>query len=440
MFGIVRPCQHVLCKGLYADWMGHLCGLCLALRDEHGHLSRLVTNYDGLLVSVLTEAQTTARTSRRRAGPCALRGFKGADVVESEGVRLAASVSLLLAAGKINDHVADGDGVYARRPVAAGATRLAGRWSSAGTAMAGTLAFDPAPLTAAAGRQAVLERASRQAGLERGGGQATPERVGQALLERDPAPLMSGPTLRELTGPAEDAVAAAFGHTAVLAGRPHNREALEVAGRGFGRLAHLIDAVEDLADDRASGAYNPLAATGTGLEEARRHCDAAHADLRAAVGELDLARPALTRALLVRETGNAISRAFATASLSTASRASAGTHHDTGHSPGYPPGHPPGHAPGHPPGGPSAPPPPGQRPPKRDPGGLLSMACAALSCCTCGLYRPAWDEDHESSCCQRFDCSGYEGCGNCGNCGNCCNCCSCEDGCCCEGCDCGCNC
>jgi hypothetical protein len=404
MFGIVRPCQHVLCKGLYADWMGHLCGLCLALRDEHGHLSRLVTNYDGLLVSVLAEAQAPASASRRRAGPCALRGFKGADVVESEGILLAASVSLLLAAGKINDHVADGDGAYARRPVAAGVTRLAGRWSSAGTAMAGTLEFDPAPLTAAAGRQAVLERASRQ-----------------ALLERAPAPSGSGagPGLRELTGPAEDAVAAAFGHTAVLAGKPHNRQALEVAGRGFGRLAHLIDAVEDLADDRASGAYNPLVATGTGLEAARRHCDAAHAELRAAVDELDLPRPALTRALLVRETGTAISRAFPTAT---------GTHG---------PGHPPGYLPGQPPGDPGAPPPPGQRPPKRDPGGLLSMVCAALTCCTCGLYRPAWDEDHEGSCCQRFDCSGYEGCGNCCSC--CSNCCS-GEGCGCDGCDCGCNC
>ncbi|GAA2207596.1 hypothetical protein GCM10009850_030540 [Nonomuraea monospora] len=383
MFGIVRPCQHVLCKGLYADWMGHLCGLCLALRDEHGHLSRLVTNYDGLLVSVLTDAQSPTPVSRRRAGPCALRGFKSADVVQSEGVRLAASVSLLLAAGKVKDHVSDGDGAYARRPVAAGATRLAGRWSSAGTAMAGTLGFDPTPLTAAAGRQALLERAA--------------------------------PTgLRELTGPTEDAVAAAFAHTGVLAGKPHNREPLEAAGRSFGRLAHLIDAVEDLADDRASGAYNPLAATGTGLDEARRHCDAAHAGLRAAVDELDLPRAALTRALLVRETGNAISRAFAT-----------GTH-GPGHAPG----------PGHPPGDPGAP--PGRKPPKRDPGGLLSLACGLMSCCTCGLYRPPWDEEREGSCCERFDCSGYDGCGNCTNC---CNCCSGDDGGCgCDGCGCDCSC
>lgn len=433
MFGIVRPCRHVLCKGLYADWMGHLCGLCLALRDEHGHLSRLVTNYDGLLVSVLTEAQSPASTSRRKVGPCALRGFKGADVAESEGVRLAASVSLLLAAGKMSDHVADGDGVYARRPVAAGATRLAGRWSSAGTAMAGTLGFDPAPLTAAAGRQAVLERASVQA----------PAQGGRA------------PGLPELTGPAEDAVAAAFAHTAVLAGRPHNREALEAAGRGFGRLAHLIDAVEDLADDRASGAYNPLLATGTSLGEARRRCDAAHAELRAAVDALDLARPALTRALLVRETGNAVSRAFAAAGAPGEGRPSAAGAHPAGHphaAGALADGHP--HArgaladgrmivagmygDGRPAGDPDAP--PEQRPPgKRDPGGLLSLACTTLSCCTCGLYRPAWDEEHESSCCGRLDCSGCDACSNCCDCCSCCG----EDGCCgggcgCDGCSCDC--
>ncbi|MEV4837369.1 DUF5685 family protein [Nonomuraea sp. NPDC049486] len=404
MFGIVRPCRHVMCEGLFADWMGHLCGLCLALRDEHGHLSRLVTNYDGLLVSVLTEAQSPASAPRRRAGACALRGFKGADVVEAEGVRLAASVSLLLAAGKVRDHVADGDGVYARRPVAAGATRLASRWSSAGTAMAGTLGFDPAPLTAAASRQALLERAPARA-------------------------------LRELTGPTEDAVAAAFGHTAVLTGKPHNRAALEAAGRGFGRLAHLIDAVEDLADDKASGAYNPLAATGTGLREARRHCDAARADVRAAVTELDLPHPSLARALLVRETGRAVSRAFAIAEGSEAqphhaADDRAGSHHAGNHLAGdHRAGRLSGRAPETPPGDPGAP--PGKRPPKRDPGGLLSSLCAALTCCTCGLYRPAWDEDHESSCCQRFDCSGWDACGNCGECCNCCNCCG-GDGCSCD--------
>ena len=57
MFGIVRPCRHRLRCGLFGEWAAHLCGLCLTLRDLHGQSARLVTNYDGLLVSVLTEAQ-----------------------------------------------------------------------------------------------------------------------------------------------------------------------------------------------------------------------------------------------------------------------------------------------------------------------------------------------------------------------------------------------
>lgn len=54
---MVRPCRHGMCASLFKEWMAHLCGLCLTLRSEHGQSARLVTNYDGLLVSVLVEAQ-----------------------------------------------------------------------------------------------------------------------------------------------------------------------------------------------------------------------------------------------------------------------------------------------------------------------------------------------------------------------------------------------
>lgn len=369
MFGIVRPCRHGMCGGLFKEWMAHLCGLCLALRDEHGHASRLVTNYDGLLVSVLTEAQAPASSPHRRAAACALRGFKGADVVEAEGaegVRLAAAVSLILAAGKVRDHVEDGDGVYARRLVAAGAGRMAARWSAAGRGTAAALGFDPAPLVGAVEEQARLER-------------------------------LPNPGLLQLTAPTEAAVAAAFGHTAVLAGKPRNRETLEEAGRYFGRLAHLLDAVEDLDRDRARGAYNPLTASGTDLAVARRHCDDALHGLRLAVADLDLERRRLVGALLVAETGRAVDRVFG-----EAKRKGAGAPRD-----------------------------PRLKP---DPGGLVSLLCTAAACCTCGLYRPPWDEERHKSCCERCDAGGCDACGQCGDgCSGCCECCSCD------GCSCGCD-
>ncbi|WP_246060065.1 DUF5685 family protein [Herbidospora galbida] len=360
VFGIVRPCKHNLCGNLFAEWMAHLCGLCVALRDEHGHAARLVTNYDGLLVSVLTEAQSK-ETRHRRAAPCALRGFKGADISEAEGVRLAAAVSLILASGKLKDHIEDGDGPFARRFVAAGGGRLADRWERAGTTTAGALAFDPGPLLAAVREQARVER-------------------------------LPGMSLLQLTAPTEDAVAAAFAHTAVLAGKPGNRETLEEAGRYFGRLAHLLDAVEDLDRDRAQGAYNPLVASGTDLATARRHCDDAIGGLRLAMADLDLERRGLVKALLVRETGRAVERTFAEAEA-----------------------------------------PKKDRRVKPDPGGLISLVCSAAACCTCGLYRPPWDEERYKSCAERCDCSGCDACSNCcEGCSGCCNCCQC--------CDCSCNC
>jgi len=282
MFGVVRPCQHRLRGTLYGQWMSHLCGLCLTLRDLHGQNARFVTNYDGLLVSVLTQAQDPAVTPHRKAGPCPLRGFRRADVVDATaaGARLAASVSLVLAAGKIRDHMADGDGAYARRVVAAGAGAAARYWQAAGERTASGIGFDTSVLTDAIDRQTLLERTA-----------------GLALLD--------------VTEPTETAVSAAFAHTAELAGRPANAEPLAQAGRSFGRIAHLIDAVEDLGADEAAGSYNPLLATGTSPGVARQHCMAALGDLGRAIDSLELAAADLARSLLVREVGVAVDRIFA---------------------------------------------------------------------------------------------------------------------------------
>ena len=115
MFGMVRPCRHRLGEKLTGQWMAHLCGLCLALRSDHGQFARIVTNYDGLLISVLTEAQAGQDSGlRRTAGPCPLRGMRTASVAQGEGARLAAAVSLVLASASVRDHLPDGDGLLAR--------------------------------------------------------------------------------------------------------------------------------------------------------------------------------------------------------------------------------------------------------------------------------------------------------------------------------------
>jgi hypothetical protein len=113
-----------------------------------------------------------------------------------------------------------------------------------------------------------------------------------------------------VTEPTETATGEAVAQTAVLAGRPGNVAPLREVGRLFGRLAHLLDAVEDLEDDRASGAWNPLVATGTDLAEARRLCDDAALGIKLALREATFTDDRLVHALMVHELRQSILRTF----------------------------------------------------------------------------------------------------------------------------------
>ncbi|MFJ9835147.1 DUF5685 family protein [Streptomyces sp. NPDC101169] len=388
MFGIVRPCSHRLGEGLRAQWMAHLCGLCLALRRDHGQFARVVTNYDGLLISVLTEAQAgPVEGSRRTAGPCALRGMRTASVAQGEGARLAAAVSLVLASAKVRDHVADRDGLLARRPVALAARRVAAGWGRAGAHSGAAVGFDTGVL---------VDAVDRQTGIEALAGLGTP--------------------LLTVTEPTETATAAAFAHTAVLAGRPGNAEPLAEAGRLFGRLAHLLDAVEDQEADARSGAWNPLTATGTPLTEARRLADDALHGIRLALREAEFTDGKLVHLLLAHELGRSVDRAFGD--------------HACGHAPeasfGPPPGHQAPPAPGNPYGAPF-----GGEPPRPDKRGFWAGCAAALGvCCTCKVccadeYEGPWSRKKREGWCGNCDCdcSCCEAC----QCCECCECCSCCD-------------
>ncbi|MFE0731329.1 DUF5685 family protein [Streptomyces antibioticus] len=400
MFGIVRPCTHRLGEGLKAQWMAHLCGLCLALRGDHGHFARIVTNYDGLLISVLTEAQTERTTAgglRRTAGPCPLRGMRTASVAQGEGARLAAAVSLVLASAKVRDHVADGDGLLRRRPVAVAARRVAASWGRAGERGGAAVGFDTAIL---------VDAVDRQVGVESSAGPGT--------------------SLLTVTEPTETATAAAFAHTAVLAGRPGNAVPLAEAGRFFGRLAHLLDAVEDREADAAAGAWNPLTATGTPLTEARRLADDALHGIRLALKDVEFTDRRLAHLLLAHELERSVDRAFGTRSCGHA------------HGPDGAFGPPAGpYAPHDPqqPGGPGMPGNPfGGEPPHRDRRGLLAGCAVALGLfCTCQVccadqYEGPWSRRRREGWCG--DCCNCDG--NCCECGNCCDGCDCCDGCCCD--------
>ncbi|MEV7418629.1 DUF5685 family protein [Streptomyces sp. NPDC089919] len=405
MFGIVRPCTHRLGERYKGEWMAHLCGLCLALRGDHGQLARIVTNYDGLLASVLTEAQAgTGPADRRTAGPCPLRGMRTAPVARGEGARLAAAVSLVLASAKVRDHVADRDGLLARAPLALAARTVARGWDRAGARTGASVGFDTALLVDAVDRQGALEALAG---------------IGTPILT--------------VTEPTETATAAAFAHTAVLAGRPGNARPLAEAGALFGRLAHLLDAVEDRSADALAGAWNPLTATGTSLVEARRLCDDALHGIRLALREVEFADRGLAHLLLVHELRNSVDRAFGTSSCGHGAGAPAndGNPYKTPYENPYVPGSPllpppPGHPGG--PGGPFGPGGPGGPGRHKPPRGLIAGCAAFLGLfCTCQMCCTEHDGPWSR---KRRDpwCDGCDGCNGC-DCPSC-------DGCCCDGCDC----
>lgn len=377
MLGIVRPCRHHLSPALHRRWAAHLCGTCLALRDGHGQVARTATNVDALLVSVLTTAQAPdpVISADRRAGPCPARGLRTATVVSGDGARLAAHAALLLAAGHLADHADDRQGAFRHAPLAAAGRHVATRWSERARASA-PRGFDPSALLAVPERQRAVEG-------------------------------VRGATLEEVTAPTADAVAAAFAHTAVLAARPDNAPPLAAAGAAFGRLAHLLDALDDLADDRRHGRWNPVDATGAGVEATTALARHQVATLAATLPRVVLPDPAgldarLAHRLLVHETDRALAR----------------THARTEQPPT------------------AQPPQPGDPGRVRPPRGFFAgcaaaagLCCTGQLCCAEEITGPWSGRPRPNPCASCCDCSSC-------SC-DCCDCCSCEGGCC-DGCGCDC--
>ena len=271
----MRPCRHHLGPELHTRWQAHLCGLCLTLRDQVGQAERVLTGYDVLLLSVLVEAQagTVATTT---AAPCPLRGFTRATVVASasDAGRLAAAGALVTAAAGLADKVGDGDLPRAARLPS---QRVAARLDRAGTTLAALVGLDPSAVRAAPAASAAVE------GLHDVG-------------------------LRPLLAPAGEAVASLFAHTSVVAGQPGNGPALARAGRAFGALVHLLDAVEDHASDQAAGRFNPLSATQTPPDGARQLAEELVEEVRSALAGAEFADRALVDVLLGGELARAVQR------------------------------------------------------------------------------------------------------------------------------------
>ena len=217
MFGYVVPLRPELKVRESDAYQAAYCGLCHATGRRYGFLSRFFLSYDfAFLAMVLTTEGESASTERRRCIACPLRGkdvCTGGDWLDT-----AAGESVILSYWKLRDSVRD-----------------ASFWKGLGARLL-SLVLRPA-YRKAARRHGAFEQAVR--------GQL--EQL-QRLEEERCASM-------DRTA---DTFASILQSAAPETGDPARDRTLGQLLYHVGRWIYLVDAWDDLAEDRARGGFNPL--------------------------------------------------------------------------------------------------------------------------------------------------------------------------------------
>ena len=231
MFGYVRPSAARLTDEDKGRFGAAYCGLCRALGARYGTAARFILNYDFAFLSILLWPQDEPPRLHSR---CIAHPWRGRDYFPGNAaLELAADQSVILAWWQLQDALADPGRGKGKYRAAAGA--LSGAYRRA---RANRPAFDR-------GVREQLERLHR---------------------------------LEEARCPSLDESADAFAKILALAAGetadPVKSRVLEQLLYHLGRWIYLVDAADDLAEDFASGSYNPLIfrfalAEGRLTEEAR---------------------------------------------------------------------------------------------------------------------------------------------------------------------------
>jgi len=271
LFGVLKGAGCRMKPSQKGQWMSHICGTCLALQESSGFISRIATNYDAVLLSVLYDAQLPDRVLTEQRS-CILRRphrFQSIDSTSSGSI-FAASIAQLMAGTKIQDHLQDGDSSW--RHAKGAAKRISERWINAAKESVQSLGFNT---------EIILNQTNRQ-----------------GLLES-----RAGGDFYSYSKPTELAVGAAFGHTAVLANQPGNIQQLQKMGEMFGRVMYLLDSFQDYDADLKSNQFNPLVAAypvGDWKNQTGKIFHQAYQELVGSLQRLDLFQPDLPQILLVK--------------------------------------------------------------------------------------------------------------------------------------------
>lgn len=225
MFGYVRPVEAELSEAERERYRAVYCGLCHAIGRQCGSAARLTLNYDfAFLAMLLCPAEAEAQLRPQR---CLLHPVRGrTSCAGGPWLEAAAEESVILAWQKLRDDVADREGGLPAR-----------------------------------GAELGLRRAYRRAAAHR------PEFARQTADALERLRAMEAARI-----PSMDRTADAFAgilRAAVPEGLPPKRtRALEQLLYHLGRWIYLVDAWDDLEEDRAAGRYNPVLERFDGAPEA----------------------------------------------------------------------------------------------------------------------------------------------------------------------------
>ncbi len=215
MFGYVLPSRDRLTEADKQRFRAVYCGLCRALGERYGLAARFILNYDFTFLAVLLWDGGDVEADHRR---CIAHPLSGRDCFPgNEALALAADCSVILSWWQLQDALADPGKGKARYRAAALALQNA------------------------------YERArERRPGFD-GSTRAQLERL-RALEEARCSSMDES----------ADTFAVLLSGIAGEVADPVKRRVLEQLLYHLGRWIYLVDAADDLAEDFASGSYNPL--------------------------------------------------------------------------------------------------------------------------------------------------------------------------------------
>ena len=230
MFGYVRPVLNQLSPGEREAYQSAYCGLCHVMGNRHGWFARFTLNYDFTLLALLHYGSSASKATICRR--CPVHPFRKAkECLCGKALEAAADESMILTWYKLSDDVVD-HGFWAGFPARVLRRLLRKGYRKAARARP---EFD----------LCVRQEMERLNALEQ---------VRSAQLDR-----IADTFAKILAAAAGDC-----GEDAPL------RRTMEQVLYHLGRWVYLIDAWDDLSEDRKAGRYNPLDARFEGNAQNER--------------------------------------------------------------------------------------------------------------------------------------------------------------------------